>query len=178
MSAPYNPFDRPANAAAAETTGAAVASRLEVKLVDAEDINDIDRKTESSPALSSNPAPADGSQTHSEQASVTGCGGSGLRLGARSRRWQRRCNQLVRVDRLTRQALQLGERLVGCVLAGFARRIDDAIKPAVAEQHQAILAGRVAGRIAQADRIKLRASSVRKAGSDMNSIAHAVGSFR
>ena len=38
---------------------------------------------------------------------------------------------------------QLGERLVGCVLAGLARGIDDAIEPAVAKQHQTILAGRV-----------------------------------
>ena len=76
MGAPYNPFDRPAYAAPAETTGAAVPSGPEVQLVDAEDINDIDRKADSAkadsaPALSSNPAPVDGSQTHSEQASTS-----------------------------------------------------------------------------------------------------------
>src|SRR5215207_6064491 len=61
MSLPYRPFDRPADAATAETTGAAVASGPDVQLVDADDINDIDRKAESAPALSSNPALVDGS---------------------------------------------------------------------------------------------------------------------
>ena len=73
MGTPYNPFDRPADAAPAETTGAAVASGPEVQLVNAEDINDIDRKAEAPPALSSNlaHAPVNVGQTQSEQASVS-----------------------------------------------------------------------------------------------------------
>lgn len=97
MRAPYNPFDRPAYAAAAETTGAAVASGPEVQLVDAEDINDIDRKADSAPALSSDPVPVDGSQTHSEQASVSWLRRIWSALGSTFTALATAVHQLVRV---------------------------------------------------------------------------------
>jgi hypothetical protein len=97
MSAPYNPFDRPAYAAAAETTGSAVASGPEVQLVDAEDINDIDRKADSAPAMSSNPAPVDGSQPHSEQASVSWLRRIWSALGSTFTALATAVHQLVRV---------------------------------------------------------------------------------
>ena len=63
-----------------------------VQLVDAEDINDIDRKADSSPR------PVEPIRRRSTVARRTaskptfpGCGGSGLRSEAPSRRWQRRC---------------------------------------------------------------------------------------
>ena len=72
MGTPYNPFDRPADAAPAETTGAAVASGPEVQLVDAEEYQRHRSQGRQQPAaLSSNPAPVNVGQTHSEQASVS-----------------------------------------------------------------------------------------------------------
>jgi hypothetical protein len=97
MAAPYNPFDRPADAASAETTGAAVASDPEVQLVNAEDINDIDLKADSTPALSSNPAPVDGSQTHREQASVSWLRWIWSALGSTFTALATAVHQLVRV---------------------------------------------------------------------------------
>ena len=97
MSVPYNPFDRPAYAAAAETTGAAVASGPEVQLVNAEDINDIDLKADSAPALSSNPPPVDGSQTRSEQASASWLRWIWSALGSTFTALATAVHQLVRV---------------------------------------------------------------------------------
>jgi hypothetical protein len=103
MGAPYNPFDRPAGAAPAETTGAAVAggpevpSGPEVQLVNADDINDIDLKAESSPAPSSGPVPADGSQTHSEQAGVSWLRRIWSALGSTFTALATAVHQLVRV---------------------------------------------------------------------------------
>jgi hypothetical protein len=97
MAAPYNPFDRTADAFPAETTGAAVASGPEVQLVNAEDINDIDLKANSAPALSSNPAPVDGSQTHSEQAGVSWLRRIWSALGSTFTALATAVHQLVRV---------------------------------------------------------------------------------
>jgi hypothetical protein len=97
MGAPYNPFDRTAGAFPAETTGAAVASGPEVQLVNAEDINDIDLKADSAPALSSNPAPVDGSQTHSEQAGVSWLRRIWSALGSTFTALATAVHQLVRV---------------------------------------------------------------------------------
>ena len=97
MSAPYNPFDRPAGAAPAETTGAAVASGPEVQLVNAEDINDIDLKAESTPAPSSNPLPVAGSPTHSEQAGVSWLRRIWSALGSTFTALATAVHQLVRV---------------------------------------------------------------------------------
>jgi hypothetical protein len=97
MSAPYNPFDRPAGAAPAETTGAAVASGPEVQLVNAEDINDIDLKAESTPAPSSSPLPVEGSQTHSEQADVSWLRRIWSALGSTFTALATAVHQLVRV---------------------------------------------------------------------------------
>ena len=93
MGAPYNPFDRPADAAPAETTGAAVASGPEVQLVDAEDINDIDRKADSDPppCRAIRLAGRRLARRTASKPAFPGCGGSGLRSGAHSPRWQRRC---------------------------------------------------------------------------------------
>lgn len=98
LAAPYNPFDRPANPTAAETTGAAVAGGPEVQLVDADDINDIDRKADSTPALSANPAPVDRSQTHSErQASASWLWRIWSALGSTFTALATAVHQLVRV---------------------------------------------------------------------------------
>ena len=97
MTAPYNPFDHFAGAAPAETTGAAVANGPEVQLVDAGDINDIDRKADSAPAPSSNPAPVDGSQTHSEHASASWLWRIWSALGSTFTALATAVHQLVRV---------------------------------------------------------------------------------
>ena len=97
MGTPYNPFDRPADAAPAETTGAAVASGPEVQLVNAEDINDIDLKADSTPALSSNPAPVNVGQMQSEQASVSWLRRIWSALGSTFTALATAVHQLVRV---------------------------------------------------------------------------------
>ncbi len=63
----------------------------EVQLVDAEDINDIDRKADSAPPCRAIRCRLTVVRRTASKPAFPGCGGSGLRLGARSRRWQRRC---------------------------------------------------------------------------------------
>ena len=63
-----NAIDRTADAAPAETTGAAVASGPIVQLVDAAEFNDIDRKADDSPPLSAQTAQHDDTQIKAEQA--------------------------------------------------------------------------------------------------------------
>jgi hypothetical protein len=68
---PYNPFDRTADAAAAETTGAGITGAAEVQLVDAEELNDIDRKADTGRLLSADQAGSDATPSPTEQASVS-----------------------------------------------------------------------------------------------------------
>ena len=63
-----NAIDRTADAAPAETVGAAVASGPIVQLVDAAEFNDIDRKADDGPPLSVQAAQRDDNETKAEQA--------------------------------------------------------------------------------------------------------------
>jgi hypothetical protein len=94
---PFNPFDDLANAAPAETTGAAIVGGPNVQLVDAEELNDIDRKADSAPALSTNSAPGDGRQTHSEKANTSWLRWIWSALGSTFTALATAVHQLVRV---------------------------------------------------------------------------------
>jgi len=63
-----NAIDRTADAAPAETVGAAVASGPIVQLVDAAEFNDIDRKADDGAPLEAKIAPSDYARTQAEQA--------------------------------------------------------------------------------------------------------------
>ena len=66
-----NAIDGIADAAPAETTGAAIASGPDVQLVAAAEFNNIDRKADNGPPLSANTVRGDDAQTHSEQANAS-----------------------------------------------------------------------------------------------------------
>jgi hypothetical protein len=57
--------------APAETTGAAVASGPVVQVVDAQELNDIDRKADDRPSFPGNPGRDGDAQTHTEQANAS-----------------------------------------------------------------------------------------------------------
>ena len=65
----HKAIDSTADAAPSETTGAAVAAGPDVQLVDAEQLNDIDRKADVGPT-SANPERSD-APTNSEQANAS-----------------------------------------------------------------------------------------------------------
>lgn len=66
-----NATDRVAAAAPVETTGTALAADPVVQLVDAEEFNEIDRKADDGPPLSTNMARGEDVQTPTEQATTS-----------------------------------------------------------------------------------------------------------
>ena len=67
----HNAIGRIADAAPAETTGAAIASGPDVRLVDAGELNDIDRKADTGPPFSADTARGGDAPTHGEQANAS-----------------------------------------------------------------------------------------------------------